>query len=366
MGKGTRTSTAQSRVARFLLKDRGRAGGVNTQRTATALFLYCGACRTHLSLLPAAPRRTPDTRHSAKMIDPSTFPSPNPGQFLNGASAQARPSAESDARPQRVHEPLSTTLSVVFPAFNEEANIKRTVESAMDVLPKLVRQWEIIVVDDGSRDATRAICDELAAKHPAVNAIHHPRNLGYGAALKSGILAARHDLIFFTDSDGQFDLQELAQLIHFAEDYDIVMGYRAKRQDPLHRLINAWGWNMLVRLVLGLNVRDIDCAFKLFQRSVFDRIQIRSVGAMVNTEILAQATSFGMRMRQIEVTHYPRHYGKSSGAKLRVIVKAFRELIRLWRQLRGVNMEQNGLYSETAEQEPLSWRDRSDAVNAAP
>jgi glycosyltransferase involved in cell wall biosynthesis len=239
----------------------------------------------------------------------------------------------------------SATLSVVFPAFNEEANIKRTVELARQVLSKLAADWEIIVVDDGSKDATRAISDELAARYAEVRAIHHPCNRGYGAALKSGILAARHNLIFFTDSDGQFDLQELAQLIRWSDHYDIVMGYRAKRRDPVHRLINAWGWNMLVRLLLGVRVRDIDCAFKLFQRSVFDRIQIRSVGAMVNTEILAQATAFGMRMREVEVTHYPRYYGKPSGANLRVIGKAFRELGRLCRQLRRVEDQQRGLYS---------------------
>jgi glycosyltransferase involved in cell wall biosynthesis len=294
------------------------------------------------------------------MINPSESPVDNGSAPPTGTRLVAA-SSRRDARP----EPAAGSLSVVFPAFNEEANIKRTVESARKVLPKLATEWEIIVVDDGSRDATRAISDDLAFCHAEVRAIHHPSNRGYGAALKSGILAARHDLIFFTDSDGQFDLQELEQLIRFSDDYDIVMGYRAKRRDPLHRLINAWGWNLLVRLVLGLKVRDIDCAFKLFQRSVFDRIQIRSVGAMVNTEILAQATSFGMRMREIEVTHYPRHFGNPSGAKLRVIVKAFRELLRLWQQLRGGSVEQGGLYSKAPESDALSWRDPSDPVNAA-
>ncbi len=239
---------------------------------------------------------------------------------------------------------LAPSLSVIFPAFNEEANIKRTVESARAVLPKIAEQWEIIVVDDGSKDTTRDICDELIELYPEVRAIHHPQNRGYGAALKSGILAAQSGLIFFTDSDGQFDLLELESLIRWSEDYDIVLGYRGKRQDPPHRLLNAFGWNLLVRLVLGVKVRDIDCAFKLFRREVFDRIQIRSVGAMVNTEILAQATSFGMRMREIRVSHYPRQYGTPSGANLRVIVKAFRELGRLWRQLRQVDDQQEGLF----------------------
>ncbi|MBA3832239.1 MAG: glycosyltransferase family 2 protein [Chthoniobacterales bacterium] len=236
------------------------------------------------------------------------------------------------------------TLSVIFPAFNEEANIQRTVESARLVLPKLAKTWEIILVNDGSKDATTPLCDHLAEQYPEVRAIHHVDNRGYGAALKSGILAARHDFIFFTDSDGQFDLEELEGLIEWASQYDIVTGYRGKRQDPPHRLINAFGWKMLVRMVLGVKVRDIDCAFKIFQRSVFDRVQIRSVGAMVNTEILAQANAFGMRIHEVKVTHYPRQFGKSSGANLRVIAKAFRELLRLYRQLRTVTHEQEGLY----------------------
>jgi glycosyltransferase involved in cell wall biosynthesis len=239
---------------------------------------------------------------------------------------------------------VPVTLSVIFPAFNEEANIRHTVESARLVLPKLAQTWEIILVNDGSEDETSSLCDELAEQYPEVWAIHHTDNRGYGAALKSGILAARHDYIFFTDSDGQFDLQELENLIEWAGHYEIVTGYRAKRQDPPHRLINAWGWRTLVRMVLGVKVRDIDCAFKIFQRSVFDRVQIRSVGAMVNTEILAQAQSFGMRIHEVKVSHYPRRHGKPSGANLRVIAKAFRELFRLWGQLRHVTHEQPGLF----------------------
>jgi glycosyltransferase involved in cell wall biosynthesis len=247
--------------------------------------------------------------------------------------------------PSSPHSAASVTLSVIFPAFNEEANIRQTVESARLVLPKLAQTWEIILVNDGSRDGTTPLCDELAEQYSEVRAIHHTDNRGYGAALKSGILAARYDYIFFTDSDGQFDLQELEHLIEWAGHYEIVTGYRAKRQDPPHRLINAWGWKTLVRMVLGVKVRDIDCAFKIFQRSVFDRVQIRSVGAMVNTEILAQAMSFGMKIHEVKVSHYPRRYGKPSGANLRVIAKAFRELFRLWGQLRNVTHEQAGLFS---------------------
>ena len=241
----------------------------------------------------------------------------------------------------------SATMSVIFPAFNEEGNIRRTVEEAVKVLSKVAISWEIIIVDDGSSDATNAICDDLKARYPEVEVIRHGQNRGYGSALKSGIIAAKYDLIFFSDSDGQFDLRELQHLIYWAEHYDIVAGYRAKRQDPLHRRINAWGWNVLVRLVLGIKIRDIDCAFKLFRRAVFDRVQIRCVGAMVNTEILAQATRLGMRINEVKISHFPRRHGKQSGANIRVIVKAFRELCRLWRQLRHVAPDQAGLYSAT-------------------
>src|SRR5438309_6960144 len=242
----------------------------------------------------------------------------------------------------KVSRPCAT-MSVIFPAFNEEGNIRRTVEAAVKILPKVAMSWEIIVVDDGSSDATTAICDDLKARYPEVEVISHGQNRGYGSALKSGIIAAKYDLIFFSDSDGQFDLRELQQLICWAEDYDIVAGYRAKRQDPLHRRINAVGWNVLVRLVLGIKIRDIDCAFKLFRRAVFDQVQIRCVGAMVNTEILAQATRLGMRIRQVKVSHFPRRYGKQSGANPRVIAVAFRELCLLWRKLRRVKPDQAGL-----------------------
>src|SRR5260370_11250293 len=161
----------------------------------------------------------------------------------------------------------SATMSVIFPTFNEEGNIRRTVEEAVKVLSKVVMSWEIIVVDDGSSDTTAAICDDLKARYPEVEVISHGQNRGYGAALKSGIIAAKYDLIFFSDSDGQFELRELEHLICWAEDYDIVAGYRAKRQDSLHRRINALGWNVLVRLMLGIKIRDIDCAFELFRRA---------------------------------------------------------------------------------------------------
>jgi glycosyltransferase involved in cell wall biosynthesis len=240
------------------------------------------------------------------------------------------------------------TLSVIFPAYNEQANIQKTVEIAHRVLPRVADTWEIILVNDGSEDETGKICDRLSSRYPEVRVVHHAGNIGYGAALKSGVLEARHKLIFFSDSDGQFDLNELPRVIAWTDQYDIVAGYRARRRDPFYRLLNAWGWKILVRLVLGLRVRDIDCAFKVFRREVFERIQIRSVGAMVNTEILAQAMRFRMKIKEIKVSHFPRRYGQQTGADIRVVVKAFRELLRLWWKLRKISVHQKGLYARPA------------------
>ena len=240
------------------------------------------------------------------------------------------------------------SLSLIFPAFNEEANIRAVVEDAYRTIPKLAPIFEIIVVNDGSKDRTGEICDRLAEELSNVRVVHHVRNCGYGAALKSGIKLARYDLIFFTDSDGQFDLKEVATLLEQTDAYDIVAGYRARRQDPPHRLLFAWGWNILVRLVLGIRIRDIDCAFKAFNRRVFNSIQIQSVGAMVNTEIFAQASKFRMTVKEVRVSHFPRRHGKPTGSNFAVISKAFRELIKMRRMLHTITPDQPGLFREHA------------------
>jgi glycosyltransferase involved in cell wall biosynthesis len=238
------------------------------------------------------------------------------------------------------------SLSVILPAFNEEANIRAVVEDAYRTIPKFAPVFEIIVVNDGSRDRTGSICDQLVREISNLRVVHHDRNRGYGAALKSGIKLARYDVIFFTDSDGQFALQEVPMLLEQTHAYDIVAGYRIRRQDPRYRLLYAWGWNVLVRLVLGIRIRDIDCAFKAFNRHVFDRIRIQSVGAMVNTEIFAQASMFEMTVKEVAVNHFPRRHGKPTGGKIRVIGKAFRELIRMRRKLHRTAPDQRGLFRE--------------------
>lgn len=225
------------------------------------------------------------------------------------------------------------SLSVVLPAFNESKNIGQSVRLALAVLDDRGIEGEVIVVDDGSWDDTPAVA--ASAGDARVRILRHPRNIGYGAALKTGICAARMEHVFFTDADLQFDLDELGRLEGWAGGFDIIVGYREERRDPWVRRLNAWAWNHLVDGLFDLGVRDIDCAFKVFHRRVFDRVAIQSVGAFVNSEILVRARAAGFRIKEVPVSHYPRASGVASGANPRVIARACLELARMHGELRA-------------------------------
>jgi len=226
------------------------------------------------------------------------------------------------------------SVSAFFPCYNEQENIRQTVEKALAVLHGMGVDFELIVVNDGSGDETGSIAEQLAAEHEHVRVVHHRRNLGYGAALQSGFKAAKKDLVFYTDGDGQFDMAELPPLLDLMGDYDIVSCYRINRQDNLIRRINGWCWTKLVGWLFGMRIRDIDCAFKLYKREIFDHIELVSTGALIDTEVLARAVRQGRRVVQRGVHHYPRLAGEQTGAKPGVILRAFRELFRLHRRMR--------------------------------
>ncbi|GAC1647348.1 MAG: hypothetical protein NVS4B12_15030 [Ktedonobacteraceae bacterium] len=230
---------------------------------------------------------------------------------------------------------IAYSLSVVMPAHNEEVAIAATMRSVIDAVSLWTQDFEIIVVNDGSKDSTRTILEEIAAEEPRVRIINHEENKGYGAALVSGFEAASKDLVFFMDSDGQFDICDLERFFPLIGEYDAVLGYRMHRQDTWLRKFNAWGWKMLVQSVFKLRVRDIDCAFKLYKAQFFQQNRLETRGAMINTEILYKFTREGYTYTQVGVHHLPRHGGRATGAKLSVIARAFRELFvyaRKWHQ----------------------------------
>ncbi len=219
------------------------------------------------------------------------------------------------------------SLSVIMPAHNEEEVIEQTVHEVVTTLAAWIQDFEVIVVDDGSKDLTGTLLDAIATADPRVRILHHPVNEGYGAALVSGFGAANKDLLFFMDSDGQFDISDLKGFFPLLKKYDAVLGYRVDRQDTWMRKLNAWGWKILVGIVFGVRVRDVDCAFKLYRTEFFRMHQLETRGAMINAEILYKFTREGHTYTQVGVRHLPRRGGRATGAKLSVITRAFRELI---------------------------------------
>jgi glycosyltransferase involved in cell wall biosynthesis len=224
-------------------------------------------------------------------------------------------------------------ISAFFPAYNEEKNVGPMVERLAAVLPRVSDDWEIVVVDDGSKDRTGELADALAAADPRVRVVHHPVNRGYGGALKSGFAASRKDYVFFTDGDGQFDAGEIDRLLPHVPAYDVVVGYRITRAEGGLRRLNAAAWNRLVRLLFHVPVRDVDCAFKLLKRRVLETVRPEAEGAMISTELLARAQRAGFRIVEVGVHHYPRTHGAPTGANPLVILRAFYELFRLYRRI---------------------------------
>ena len=228
---------------------------------------------------------------------------------------------------------LDGKLSLVLPAYNEAENIQAVVERASSVLPGVVNDYEIIVVDDGSRDGTAEIIDRLAAANPHVRAIHHDGNRGYGAALTSGFEAACGDSIMFMDADQQFDIADINALLPYIGHYDIVAGYRIQRRDPLYRRLYGKLFGLVVWALFGVHLRDTDCAFKIFRADLLKNLRLTTPGALINTEILAHARRRGATIAQVGVRHYPRVAGASSGGSPRVVFRAMGETLRLWLRL---------------------------------
>ncbi len=227
-------------------------------------------------------------------------------------------------------------LSVFFPFVNEEGNVEDRVKKAIVVLEKLKIKYEILLINDGSTDKTGQIIDELAGKNPKIRAIHHKQNLGYGEALKSGFYNAKYSYIVYTDGDGQFDFSEVSKFLESIKNNDVVIGYRLKRQDPFFRILFKQGWKASLFAFFRLTIRDIDCGFKMIKSSVLEKIPHleSSRGAMINAEIVIKAKKAGFKIGQVGVNHYPRLSGKPTGANIRVIIKSFMDLFKLWWKLK--------------------------------
>ena len=226
------------------------------------------------------------------------------------------------------------SISAVLPAYNEEENVAKAVRDTIAVLESLGSDYEVIVVDDGSKDKTSQVVRGLMSEFPRLRLEPHPVNRGYGGALRTGFAAATKELVFLNASDNQFDPRELNKLLPLIQDADIVNPYRANRQDPFVRKLNAAGWNMLMRIFFGYVARDIDCGFKLFRREVLDHVNLTTDAAFLDTEFLVGAKKRGFRIAETAVAHYPRAAGSQTGANPMVVIRAFLALFRYWLRLR--------------------------------
>ncbi len=225
---------------------------------------------------------------------------------------------------------MVNSLSVFFPAYNEEGNIQKTVDHAVSVLKELPLKWEIIIVDDGSKDRTGEIADQLSKKNPLVRVVHQ-KNGGYGKALRTGFAESKYEWVTFNDSDGQFDFSEIHKFLENSDEADLILGYRIKRSDPWIRLVVAFGWKMVIFMFFGKWFKDIDCAFKMIKQEVLQSILPleSSRGGMISPELVLKAQKKGYKIKQIGVHHYPRLYGNPTGANIEVIIQSFIDLFKL-------------------------------------
>ena len=222
-------------------------------------------------------------------------------------------------------------LSVFFPAYNDSGTIASMVIRAVQAASALTPDYEVIIVNDGSGDATAQIADELARTYPNVRVVHHATNCGYGGALQTGFRSATKDLIFYTDGDAQYDPGELGELwSRMTPDADLVNGYKISRSDPLHRIVIGRIYHHVVSTLFGLTVRDVDCDFRLMRRSIFERIHLEKTSGVICLEMMKKIHDAGFRIVEVPVHHYHRAYGKSQFFNGRRIVNTAVDVMRLW------------------------------------
>jgi glycosyltransferase involved in cell wall biosynthesis len=232
-------------------------------------------------------------------------------------------------------------LTVFLPSHNEEENVEGVVKRFLAELPRVAEKYEVVVVNDGSRDRTGEIADRLAAETPHVLVVHHPKNLGYGGAVNSGLRSGSQPYLLLSDGDGQFDPAEMSKLTSRIADCDVVIGRRARRADNLMRRINGKAWTTLSRLLLGLQINDMDCGFKLFRREALEGITLHSNSAMITTELMARLAACNARICQVDVTHLPRVAGEQTGNSPLAIIRAFKDLFLLYGDLKAARRGEN-------------------------
>ncbi len=230
--------------------------------------------------------------------------------------------------------PSKTSLSIFFPAYNDAGTIASLALVAHMTARELTDDYEVIVVNDGSPDHTGALLDEMARTFPWLKVVHHPRNRGYGGALRTGFETCSKELVFYTDGDAQYDPRELAKLwAAFSPEVDFVNGYKIERNDPLHRIVVGRAYHWFVKLAFGLRLRDVDCDFRLMRRSVFDKVRLVRSSGVICVELMKKVQDHGYRLAEVPVHHFHRSYGKSQFFNFPRVARTLADLARLWLDL---------------------------------
>ena len=228
----------------------------------------------------------------------------------------------------------AASISVFFPAFNDEGTIAEMVKNALALLPSLADDYEVLVVNDGSADGTGTVLDELVRMQPHVRVIHHPRNRGYGAALRTGFDQASKELIFYTDGDGQYDAREMVTLLPLmTSEVEVVNGYKLKRADRRRRIVIGTIYNWLAHTLFRLPIRDVDCDFRLIRRHAMEQIELESASGTVCTEMIYKLRAVGCRFAETPVHHYPRLHGQSQFFTFRRVARTAVDFFVLWMKL---------------------------------
>ena len=244
-------------------------------------------------------------------------------------------------------------ISVFFPAYNDAGTIASLVVLADRTLRKLTDDYEVVVVNDGSADHTAQVLSELESVYPRLRVVHHPTNMGYGSALRTGFASATKDLIFYTDGDAQYDVRELELLVPLMTgDVDVVNGYKISRSDPMHRILIGKTYCWLIKLAFRIKIKDVDCDFRLVRRASYNRVRLFSTSGTICVEMVKSFQDAGLRFAECPVHHYHRAYGKSQFFNFKRLFKTFKDLSRLWwrlvvkRQVQLAQVEKNSLKSD--------------------
>lgn len=226
------------------------------------------------------------------------------------------------------------SISVFFPCYNDGGTIASMVMGAMIVLDDITKDYEVIVIDDGSTDASREILQRLEHDYDKVKVVYHSGNRGYGGALRSGFSAASKDLIFYTDGDAQYDVRELKKLVSaLKENIDVVQGYKTKRLDPFHRVIIGKLYQNMMKFIFGLKIRDVDCDFRLIRRKVFDKVTLEKESGVICLEMVKKIQDAGFRFTEVPVNHFFRAYGKSQFFNFKRVFRVGKDVLKLWYEL---------------------------------